>query len=758
MRRPKCALLLFAVLPTIASAASSRLFSAWESFDVPQPWCERAIPLGVGREGFFEIANDVPGKEAYNRLIQAYRFREWKQLEGELAAFMETYEDTPLREAATFLEAQSFFDQSQESGDEKARVAEKKMREAMLLYPKSDFAALMSATAAGFWVRSGNFQRGLAMYEVARTQYPQSNFQCAFKLGMGEANFLLRNLTAARGLFEELLNTCQGARLKSAALVRIADIGWLEKKRGAEAEYERRLELDSPFIERFYQPLLANLGEIKYADGNFSGAEYYFKRYLKMERGKPDCTAGAAKRIADIYWRDPKKQKLAIGGYLSVSEASPETDLGRFSHAHALLIDPGIQRGADWTRRVRIVDELAEKITDEALRSRLYVEKGMVLIGLNEPTALGFLEKLRGKTKYDFEKGEPGRFLRARLLDQIREGQAPLENVYSKWLKGSPEGKAALAIYENQSIAGISEKLAKGEIEEALEQLEEWHASELWPGDALMPASAQLISAELLKAVYVGGKESKAAALVQKHSKTLAPLFRPNYEIVQWLADLQLGNKAQAGGWLKWERQLASTASKIPKNQTTLFHLATAAGLRAQGNPSGAEAALKGLKDPAWEAQIFEERIALAQEQGKSAQVFTLAKDQLPHAKAEERSRFLDLMKDTVVQARYWQGAGGLIEAAKTWQPDREKLAPYYLAAARGQFELGQFKQAIDSFETAFRLVPSLASAESHFRLAKCWLSQSKPEAARTELQKAVDLKDEFWSPLAKSEILLLAH
>ena len=724
------------------------------------------MPLGVGREGFFEIANDVPGKEGYNRLISQYRNRDWKQLDADAASFLESYEDSPLREAVTFLQVQTLFDRASGTDDHEIREAEKKLREALLLYPKSDFAPVMSATAASFWLRAGNFQRGLAMYEMALGQYPASPYRCTYLLGMGEANYLLRNFAGAEPFFNQVNNACEGARLKSAALLRLADMAYLQKKPHAVADYEKRLLIDSPFIERFYQPTLANLGEIRYQAGNFSEAEYFFKRYLKTERAKPDCAPYVTKRLADILWRNPAKRKTAIGGYLSVSELAPETDIGRFSRAHSLLIDPGLQAGAELQRRVRLVDEATEKIQDESLRSLLFVEKGLVLLQAGEPTAVAYLTSLKGKTPYAIEKGASGRFIRERILALAQEGvltrdpRIPVEDVFAElnetWLKGTPESAQLRAAYEKIAVGQIAQFVEKAEWQKAIERIKQWQASPLWPGAELTSASREGVAAGFLRAVYQEGESGKVAALVETEKKALSAFFAPKYDIVFWLAALNLDTKRNGGGGLKWERQLASVAPSVGKSHATLFRLATASGLRRVGNFDGAAAALKGLSDPAWASAIWNEKLEIAQARNRTGEVLELRQEQLKAAKPEERDAILDKMRLAVVDGRYWKGAAVVLDSAKLYIQDRVKLAPYYLTAARCEFEQGRFKQAADAYETAFRLAPETSSAEARFRLGKSLAKLGKTEAARLEWEKAAGVNDEFWSPLARSEVLLL--
>lgn len=752
-------------MPGVAQA--QREFMAWEEFDRPHPVCERSISLGIGREIFFEVANEVPGRDAYNLLIKAFRAHKWLDLDAGIAEFRTQFESSPLREPVAFLEVQAEFDRDRAGDEEREKAAERKLRNTLLLYPKSDFGPAIAATAGAYWLRTGNTQRSLAIYELAEKNYPGNALSCTFAMGIAETHFLLRAWGPAEAAFDKVLKDCVNFRLRSAALIRKVDIAWLQEKPGVEAAYEKIIFDDNPFVERFYQPTLANLGEIKYRGGKWQEAEHFFQRYLKTERPDSPCRPFAMKRLADVAMHRGEKTPQVIGRYLAVHERWPKTDVGRFAYAHALLADPELKVGAELDRRIRIIDQDVDKVSLDTLRSRIFVEKGLTLLDLGQSSALSYLDKLRDKTPFDLSKGKAGEFIRNQIIRLAEAGKladldspkifAELEAVYANWLKGSEQAEWAVDFY-GRTVARQTEKLAaSGKLVDALDRLKIWRGSPLWPRDGVPRPLRLTVGSALLESLVIGGVDGDAALQIGEAGSQLKPFLEPEYRAVGWLAGILLKTKDAKGGWLRWERELASTAAGLPKDRVPLFRLASAVGLRHQKDYAGAEAALKGLQDPRWNPTIALERIALARAQGQGEKAYRLLADRLKAVAPDARKPVLKEMGETLEQTRLWSRAGDLVEAARAHLAEKEDLAEYYHIAGRAFSEDQRCGQAVPMLESGLRLSSSAKrSAESRFRLAKCLVSEKKPEAARMEWQKVIDMQDGFWSPLAQSELKLL--
>jgi tetratricopeptide (TPR) repeat protein len=241
-------------------------------------------------------------------------------------------------------------------------------------------------------------------------------------------------------------------------------------------------------------------------------------------------------------------------------------------------------------------------------------------------------------------------------------------------------------------------------------------------------------------------------------SRSVLELFiSPPYSIALTLAELSVGEVNSVGSKVP-SRDLAGLAKKIPSTDEPLFKVASARILRLQKKYKDAAALLQGLDAPEWKKAALEENIQIAIALGLGVKTYELLKQKLEWAEGDQKKAVLKEMGDTLLNTRTWSKAEELAETAKSFISDRNELGGYYHLAGRAFFEKNQCKQALSFFENALRMSPdSKQAAESHFRMGKCWLMEAKPDAARQEWQKTVDLKDSFWSPLAQGEIKLLA-
>ncbi len=753
-------------LLTSKAAQAARAFSAWEEFDSPHAMCERPISLHTGREAFFEVANKVEGRDAYNQLVRFYSSKKWRELATGIEAFRAEYPASPLREAVAFLEVQSLLDRSDGRSDDTEKAAEKKLRNVLLQYPNSDLAPILAAAAGAHWLKTGNYQRSLAVYETAAQAHPTHELRCTFLLGVGETSFLLRHFDAAEKNFDQVLNQCRNFRLRTAAKIRKIDKSLPDNAEGMERQYETLIAEDSPFIERFYQPTLANLGEIKYQLKKYDEAAYYYDRYLKTEKGSPDCVAASLKRMADIDHRRGKSASEVTGRYLAVYEKSANTNEGIFSQLHALMTDPALKRGAELERRIRLFDDKVDKITDESLRTRLYVEKGLTLLEMAQPGALSFLAKLKDKVKIRFDQGKSGAFIRSRIVSLAKKGElAPLgssalldtlEEVHAVWLKDQPEESWARSFYADQLVARFVALDREGKLSDAMAMLHRWREAALWPNTGPSAGNKEAIARALLTDLIKGGSDSAAALLVSQSQATLQPFLEPEFRIVGWLAGLQIKASASRGGWLKWERELATTSSRLSPDMVPVFRLASAVGLRLQGDFAGAEAALKGLKSVQWRERIVQESVAVAVGRGQGEKAFRILRSEWATADTKNKPALLQQMRAALEETKSWSKAPELLSLAKKSLSEGEELGGYFQFAGKVLAENRECKQAIPLLQTALKMAGPSTAPESHFRAGRCFAVEKRLDDAREQWTAAINLKDPFWSPLAQSEMKLV--
>jgi tetratricopeptide (TPR) repeat protein len=762
---------LHLILPIILTflpqrAMAVREFAAWEEFDSKAPLCERPIALGVGRESFFEISNDVEGREGFNRIVEELHSSNWQGFDIQVEAFRQAHEKSPLREAVTFIEVQSLYDRSNGRSDESEKKAERAHRSAVLLYPQSEFIPVLAATSGAYWLRTNSYQRSLASYEVALATFPDHPLACTFRMGIAEAQFLLRDWKSAEKAIENTLTLCRNFRLRSAAFVRKNDIDWMLSKPRIEESFAKLMVDESPFIERLYQPAMANFGEVLYQAGKLTESTYFLERYIKKEKRESPCIAYAQKRLADIAARSRKVTSEVIGKYLSVYENFPKTEVGRFSYAHALLADPSLEGGAELARRIKIADEQSAAIQDEGLRTRIFLEKAITLLEFGQVDSFDLLVNMRDKTSFPVTQGKTGLFIRKKMGELFESGKVQsldspllfgsLEQAYRNWFKGTEKENWIHQFYSRSLTKQVSAAVSSDRFQDALSLLTHWQKSVLWPSEGA-PREARLqIGKALLSRLYLQPGDGSFGLEVASHSSILSPFIEPEYAVVVWLARIQLGNQG-AGRRLKWERQLAQASGSIPQEDLGLFRLATASGLRRIGDLSGAESALAKVSGASLKSSVRAERLALAVAMRKPDRAFILMKEALLEVPDAEKADAVSKMKDFSTQEKLWSRGPEIESLARSIFSKGTDLVPYLLFSARAHFELKECEKSVRLYETAFESgVPTPLMPESRFRFGKCLVQQKKKELARLELQKVIDSKDLFWSSLAQSELSLI--
>ncbi len=747
-------------------AIASREFSAWEEFDGKAPLCERPIALAIGREAFFEISNEVEGKEDFNRIVRELYAQKWESLDRQIEAFRQTHEKSPLREAVTFIEVQSLYDRSSGKRDEEEKKAERAHRSAVLLYPQSEFLPVLAATSGGYWLRTNSYQRSLASYEVALGTFPSHPLACTFRMGVAEAHFLLRDWKSAEKAIDSTLSNCQNFRLRSAAAVRKNDIDWMLTKPGIEQSFAKLMVDESPFIERLYQPAMANFAEVLYQSGKMTEALYYFERYIKKEKQESPCVAYAQKRVADIAARSGKVTPEVVGKYLAVYENFPKTDIGRFSYAHALLTDPSLEGGAELVRRIKIADEQSANMQDEGLRTRLFLEKALTLLEFGQTDSFDLLVSMRAKTNLPVTEGKTGRFIRKKMADLFESGKvqpldspllfASLEQAHRNWFDGTEMQPWIGKFYSGSLTKQVSDAISTDRFQEALNLLTHWQKSALWPVEGAPRESRLKTGKALLSRLYLQPGDGSFALAIASSASILSPFIEPEYSMVPWLAAVQLGSQGSSGR-LKWERQLALISAELPKDDRALFQLATASGLRQLGDFTGAQVALNKAPSGYLKSALRAEKLALAVALKQPQKAYSLMAELFREAPEPEKSDVIQKMKDYSVQEKLWARGPEIVDFARSVFSKKEEMLPYILFAARAHFELKECAKSVRLYETAFEsTIPSALLPESRFRFGKCLVQQKKKELARQELQKVIDTKDLFWSSLAQSELSLI--
>lgn len=770
-----CAALTQAAEPT---AAAKDPLHYLKILDLPHPYCEGKIDLSVAREYFVEIANELPGRDEYNEIVVLYRKARWELLDAKWKEFRTHYSDSALMEPGAFLYAQSEFDRIVRDDGLKSKEAERHLRELTLLYPNSELTPILRATAAAFFLRNGGFQKALSLYQSAENDYANHALACVFTMGDGEANFMMRAWPEAAKKYKVVADKCTNHRLKVAAMVRAADSEWLQGLPNAESLYTKVIENQDSFITRFFPSALYNLGEIKYREGQLASAKFYFDQYIKTETKDAKCIPHSIKRMADIAFRSNEPWEKAAGLYLATKEQSPNSDVGRFSYIHGLLIGLPTFPKIEYQRRLKVIDAQIDDIQEESWRSLAYLEKGLALLDTGEKSAMDYLVRLTEKADFRLKGGELAGFVRDRLLkilkaevetaiaadDESRRKSdmeifEPIEAAFGVWLKGSEYETAARKFYNQMILRRFEQYMTEDDFVAALEKLERWHDSPLW--DPKGPEWEVKLKVGELLAEWVfdfeGEPEESPAYLLLKKEKALKPFLEPEFRLL-WAqlaldtGDLNRLKKVIDAG--KGNRGPASVDSRLPTDLQAHFWLVTATAYRKLKRYTEAEQAFGRVTEDSFRQEALEGRLDLHVDMKLYGKAFADGKDLLPRFKGEQRRKHLVRLLEITELGKLWKQAPELLGWAKESFPTPTDLVPFYFQAGRSFFELGQYRSAIESYESGLKESPDgKTSGEARYRLGRSLVKDKRLAQAKAVFQDLIQRNDPFWSPLATNEI-----
>ncbi len=775
------AIFLILSLSPFAKGHAVDSFASLSELDIPNPYCEGRTNLDVASEYFVEIANEVPGREEYNKIIKLYRRKDWARLDEAVETFRQVFETSPLMEALTFLNVQSHFERVDEVDSPAGREAEKLLREAFILYPKSTLGPVMTGSVASFWMKKGLNQKSLAMYTAARQDYPFHALNCVFLLGIGENNFVLHDWDAATKTFKEIEQKCDNARVNVGAKIRLADMELKANSKVAQAAYEKLYQDNGQIIDWFYPMTLYNLGEMKYRAKIYKSAKFYFNEFIRHKAKEDVCYAYALKRTADIAFRTGAKKQDVVGAYLAVHDQLPLSDLGRFSYIHALLLEINSVAPAERERRLKIIEEESEKIKVKEVKSLAYLEKGLAILDGGERSALNYLVKLNTDTSFSLEKGEIAPFVRDRLLNILEkeaEGAAskettraerkdkrifePIEAAYPVWLKGTQYDERAKNLYIRMIIRRFKESLASGDMKAALEKLYRWQKSELWPKKGVAKGDRLAVGKALTRYYYEleGDERTKVSKEFEKQSALLGQFLEPEFRLLGVAVALETGNESNLEYLLNKEnnkREISSLDSSMPKDLQSYLWIQKGLGLQQMKKYKEAEKAFLQVKDSEQMSEALRDRLNLADEAKEYSKVIQLGLQVLPKLEESEKLECLEKMAGAIQAAKLWNKGSELLQSAVKAKISPKDLAKFHFLAGRSNYELTHWKASIKEYEEGIKLNPAdTAKIEAQYRLGKSYLKEKRKAEAKKSLEEVVAAKDSFWSPLAQNELYLL--
>lgn len=765
---PTCARLCALALLVAGSKSPAAIDGPpWDQLDVEEPPCEKPLTLNVGNDFFFEIANDLPGQSSYNDLVRLYQRKSWAALDERVLHFQETYPKSDLNEAVTYLIAQSLFERIDKPEATAVRRAEQATRNALLSYPQSKLAPVIYATAGAFWLKQRQYQKAISLFEGAKVSYPKSEVGCILNLGSGEGSFRLGSYSEALQKLELVVSRCHNFRLLTAANLRLIDTKAALGSGDVETEYEKVFERDASYVDRFYQSALFNVGELKYRRGLYNEARFYFDRFIKREKRGASCTPNAMKRLADISFVTGAPLEATAGLYLAVKDMAPASDVGRFCQLHALLLTLHLNKKAEHDRRIRLVDEEGNRIVDDSLRKRIFLEKGLALLNIGDFGALPYLAKMKKLPGMpltvgplaDFVRSKMSRHLESSLGGPPNKSIAFIEQNWGTWFKYTLYESLIKGFYEIAATRQFAEQMDNGKVDEAFTTLKRWRDSDFWSAAGPSIEARDVVASNLLKGLFTEtDAESKLSLALIQHPDVTHPFLSKEFQIVEVVAAAQIKNDERLVEYFQnANREIASVTRPVKPLTRAYLTLARVRALRELKRYDEAEAALAGTGYLAQYDSVIRERLALYEASGQIEEAYKAGRELWDKAPKSWRVDGIQKLRNLVLNGKLWQNGPEVLALARAQGLSGAEIVPFYFLAGKSQFETNKCRDAIPNLEMAIKLDPKFKERpEAQYRLGKCYLNEKKPQAARQEWDSVAKENDPFWSGLAKNELQLL--
>ncbi len=756
-------------------------FSRLPDIVKPIPYCEGKVQFDVAKDYFVEIANPLPGVQDYNELIKFYQRKDWVKFNSAVEQYKQIYETTPLLEAVQFLEVQAKYEQIDRTDYNQSLEAEKFLKQAILLYPKSELVGVITASVASLLLKDGLIQKALSLFQKAKTDFVFHPLSCLFQLGSGESNFLMHDYTSAKRDFNQVRQKCSERKYNVGALVRLNDIELRKQGIGFLNEYEKPFYSDVNIVGRFYPFILFNLGEIKFRKKEYSSSKMFFTEFAKYGGKDPVCGPLSLKRLADISLLTGEKLDTVIGKYFSVREQAPLTDIGRYSYVHGFFLNFANVSEVEQVRRLKLCDDEIDKIQDYELRSLAFLEKGLVMLSTGKKEALEYLLKLNQRANFDLKNGELAEFVREQVMNFLeKEAYAklektkrvdtlhdnsilsPYEEVYETWIKGTHYDAQAKNLYEKILIKRFELAMEKKDGLAAIAKLDRWKKSSLWNPKGLTKKQKKMMGDSV--AVYLKGLSDEdlkdLSGNLKKYRDTMEYVFNPEYHLLLVALDLPNVSKDEIlshYNTMKKERSLASVDSNVSAEARTYLFRVKGKMLSEIGRLSEAEDAFLRAQDKQQKVAVQKELLHLYEVTKKYPSMLNISLQMMSGASPEDQLVYLDNAKTAVSLGKLWKSSEALYtQATKAGLKDKD-LTPFTLLVARASYEMNKCKVAIQKYkELVKEELPSEENAGSKFRYAKCLSREKKSDEALKYFEEVIAMNDSFWTPLASTEKKLL--
>lgn len=767
----RISLYICCVVASLSWHCAAADLSYYPRLNIEHPFCPQELDLNVGNDVFYELANPLPGIKEYNMIVQHYRKKEWAHFDQKLEMFNKLYSSSPLMEAARFITAQASFERIEDyqSGDTKA--AEKTLRNALYLFPKSTFIPAVTGSMASFWLAHGQYRRAIALYQSLVKQYPNHQLRCVFQAGVGESFYRMGELQKAKEQFSELDGKCANLRIGLGAIIRSADLSFQTGKFDEAIDgYKSAFRENISVVDRVFPRSFHNIGELLYRKQDYKAAKYHMESYLKLVNQHDDCVASALKRVADTAYFMNEPLKRVVGLLLAVNDTAPHTDIGKFAKAHAMLMTlpdvPLVER----QRRIRFTDFLAKRIENPKIAQAVYLEKGLILLSTEDSNAVTYLNNFAKNRAYKFNKDNFldyiqkhiqkvfSKFAKETVRGKVPESIEFFENQYH-WIKDSPYENEVRDGYVNLVTAELEHRLQRSGLSWGLKILKQWKETPYWKPNELASSQRDKILFVLLKKFYKQQIDYPVDVSYPEdllENKALVDEILAHNGRMLWNATYaQLNNKKALDSIAK-DRSVASI-SHFPKVEQSYYWLTEGDALLDRGKPDGGIKAYAKVTAPSI-VPIAQQRSAVAYIQAgnlvSSAKMVEKAYDSYSPS---DRKSITNRIAKEMEKKEDWKVAPEVLKLARGDEWTAEEKAKLQHLAGRFYYEKKQCKKAIDNYQAAIKAAPQgKFIAELRYRMGKCLLDEKNKVDAIKTWRELVTMNDPFWSPMAKNELTLV--
>lgn len=751
--------------------------------DPALPYCDIPKVFDSSHQTFVQIQNNLPGRSAYNTLILDYQRRQWRKLDSKIEKFKIEFESSPLREAIEFLAFQAELDQLNSEDPESFQHSEKHFRELLLLYPKSSLIPTVQLSLANLYLKYGNVQKSLGLYRQLRRDFPFHSDQCHFMFGEAEAEYQLNGLVDSKRTYQAILQKCQSKKLKLGSQIRLLDIVRKENPTTTSfKDYEALREKDSALIQRYFPELVLNLGEISYRTHKYERSLFYLNEFRRAATDRHPCELSLLKRFADVAMRKEKSLSQILGKYLQVFELAPKSDLGKFSKIVALGYPGEKILEGEFERRDKKMRELIGQIEDKNLNLRATVLSSIVdLKRKNQKSfeAVNSLYLLKN-TNPNFFKGE----LEAKIREDLIRLQEKKSQMYTQLSKGAWEKwfwETTLGTYAKWFEESVQEDpfkqsvsaqiLGRARIQLKNNQLEDLVRSlRFWSETNVFKLSLQDLKQreELAGALLVSWVEQtradqkKTGELIAQNESYLKKIFGAEGQILWVKSALEKNDGKELETALKpWisARKIASRERLKNEKVQSVENLVLGQALRRVNQISLSNKYLSLVKTSELKNMAVLDQMRNARDQKRFKTALQLGLSQVKLSSEKERMDYLEVMGDAVKSGKLWPLANQLYQISKDLKLEPSERALVIGVLGRAKFEENQFEEASSLFKEALALdLDGKNNAEASFFLARSLSKSGDLNQAKAVLSQLKEKKDEFWSPLAETEMEILEN